>query len=385
MTIGRSTRTYYTPRLYPNIQYRGRLFALVTIWVLILLIAVGCISPDDPETFATSAITPTAPPTRVIPLLPPGIVTIIPTAGPTPTAIINQYASGQGLPDYSQMVNVVNTMIADVHYDVGVGFVDIVTGQAVAMGREGRFHAMSTFKGPLAAYYLWLIEQGKISEGPGDENQINRMLEWSSNTSTTCVIGLVGGLEGFNDWLAAQGMSRKGNFVYSWAGWICATKDGGYAALDDRRYRFGDPQLGLPGEGRLLFCPSKDLPCDAALTPLDLAVFYARMYRGEILNPADTVRWLQWMEKPLSVTSIFDSLPDDMQDRVHAYTKNGFHPSEKNYRVNFYHDAGILVTPYGAFTLAVFMDKNPEWRGTDIHGEIGRIVFDAFTQAHGRP
>jgi hypothetical protein len=106
------------------------------------------------------------------------------------------------------------------------------------------------------------------------------------------------------------------------------------------------------------------------------------MYRGEVLDEASTERWLMWMEKPLSVTSIFDTLPEEAQDKVTAYAKNGFHPKERNYPVNFYHDAGILVTPYGAFALAVFMDKNPEWRGTDIHGQIGRIAYQYFTEFH---
>ena len=45
---------------------------------------------------------------------------------------------------------------------------------------------------------------------------------------------------------------------------------------------------------------------------------------------------------------------------------------------------GLLTTPQGTFALAVFMQGNPEYRGTDIHGEIGRIVYEAFTAAHAK-
>ncbi|MBN1310122.1 MAG: serine hydrolase [Anaerolineae bacterium] len=296
---------------------------------------------------------------------------------PTPTL-----AAGQV--DYQPMIRQINQLMEEVDYDVGVAFVDVLTGQSFSLGREGRFHAMSTFKGPLAAYYLWLIEQGEIEEQAGDHYFIEDMLTWSSNTDTSCMFKRVGGIPDFNDWLADQGLSRENNFVYSWHKWICMEHGVQYAPAPDERYRLGDPALDLPGNGVLLQCPDSGVPCDKAALPLDLAEFYARIYRGQVLSTENTERWLGWMEKPLPITSMFDSLPPEAQDSVHAYTKNGFHPADNEYPMNFYHEAGILETPYGAFALAVFMQDNPEWRGTDIHGQIGLLAYVNFVMRHER-
>lgn len=287
-----------------------------------------------------------------------------------------------GRVDYHLLISQINSLLEQADYDVGVAFVDIVSGQSISLGRQGRFHAMSTFKGPLAAYYLWLIEQGEIEEGMGDHYFIEDMLTWSSNTDTTCMFKRVGGITGFNDWLAEQGLSRENNFVYTWHTWICQERGVRYAPAPDQRYRYGDPALGLPGDGVLLQCPSGRIPCDKAFSPIELTEFYARLYQGKVLDADNTERWLEWMEKPLPITSMFDILPPEAEETVHAYTKNGFHPAEEVYPMNFYHEAGILETPYGAFALAVFMQNNPEWRGTDIHGFIGLLAYSNFVAAH---
>ena len=79
---------------------------------------------------------------------------------------------------------------------------------------------------------------------------------------------------------------------------------------------------------------------------------------------------------------MFDALPPEDEPVLHAYTKNGRNLANDEYDLNIYHEAGLLVTPQGTFALAVFMQGNPEFYGTDIHGQIGRIVYDAFVAAH---
>lgn len=353
-----------------------RLSMIVT--ALVVTILVACESPGFLTPIAqptSSLLAPTLTPTAAQPnVLPTPLLG--PTRVTTPTLPAGQV-------DYHLMIRQINALLAQVDYDVGVAFVDIQTGQSISLGREGRFHAMSTFKGPLAAFYLWLIEQGEIEEGQGDHFFIEDMLTWSSNSDTTCIFKRVGGIAGFNDWLAEQGFSRKNNYVYSWHSWVCQEHGSQYAPAPDDRYRYGNTELGLPGGAVLLQCPDGHIPCDKAFSPIELVQFYARLYLGKVLEPADTRRWLKWMEKPLPITSMFDSLPPEAEKTVHAYTKNGFHPADNVYPMNFYHEAGILETPYGAFALAVFMQNNPEWRGTDIHGQIGALAYLNFVAAHG--
>jgi beta-lactamase class A len=278
-------------------------------------------------------------------------------------------------PDYQPMVETINRLIARQKYQVGVAFVDIRTMQVFSFGGSQRFHAMSTFKGPLAVYYLWLLERGQIAEKPGDENRMKRMLDWSSNRDTTCIFKRVGGIASFNDWLATQGFRPEYSFIEAWNSWICVENGLGYAPESDLRFRATNTTL--------LKCGDRRLPCDKGMSPTDLALFYARVARGDVINSGSLARWLSWMEKKdLQITSMFDALPEDAEGTVHAYTKNGFYAADSKYAINIYHEAGILDTPEGAFALAVFMQGNPEWRGTDIHGEIGRVAYDAFIRAH---
>jgi hypothetical protein len=357
----------------PSIRFPASRLSIGAIFIVAITLA-ACIAPvDDLTPIPTQMVLPT-PTLTATPIVNLSATPLLAPSTSTPTPI------GQG--DYRTMIHQMSELIDQADYDVGIAFVDIVSGQSFTLGRQGRFHAMSTFKGPLAAYYLWLIEQGVISEQQGDEYHIKDMLTWSSNSDTSCIFKRVGGIAGFNDWLANEGFSRENDFVYSWHQWICEEHGERYAPAPDERYHYGDTDLGLPGNGTLLQCPDSHVPCDKAFVPLDLVEFYSQLYQGQVLDQEDTERWLKWMEKPLPITSMFDSLPSEAQGTVHAYTKNGYYPADKAYPMNFYHEAGILETPEGAFALAVFMQDNPEWRGTDIHGEIGLLAYANFMMVH---
>ncbi len=361
----------------------GAALAWGTFGVLVMSSASRAASASGPAAIPTSQVifVTATPANQVVANFQPS-----PTAdSSTPTPVMAFIPSGgpQRLIDYRSMVEKINFLIGQEKYDLGVAFVDTLTGQAVTMGRgDGRFNAMSTFKGPLAAYYLWLVERGQISESEQDDYHIRQMLDWSSNEDTTCVFQQVGGIARFNDWLAANGFDRQDNWVFGWESWPCTDGGGYYIPPFDTRYSNGDPALGIPGGKSIMFCPDPSVPCENALQPIKLVTFYARLYRGEILSPPSLERWLGWMEKPLPVTSMFDNLPPEASGTVQAYTKNGTHPAEPDYDLNIYHEAGLLVTPEGTFALAVFMQGNPEYRGTDIHSEIGRIAYDEFMAAH---
>lgn len=340
---------------------------------------------------ATSTLSPSLPP-PVSPTeprtgdLPSTAVAAVDTPAPTPTpvqAIRTATAIGSAPADYGPLIaelqNHVNRTARKWGYDLGIGFADMQTGQVISVEGETRYHAMSTFKGPLAAYYLWLLEHG-VQELPGDDEAIRRMLRDSSNADTTCIFERVGGVASFNDWLDSQGLSRPNNFVFKWQDWPCASS--GYVPEPDWRYSRGDVSLGLPGRSSLLECPFAALPCDKAFAPVELAWLYARLYQGEVLtDPAHVWRFLEWME-PASGESIFlEALPPQMEARV--YTKSGSKKRDPEYRVNFVGEAGIVETPYGAFALAVFMQRNPDFPGTDVTAEVVRIAYRHFVEIHG--
>jgi hypothetical protein len=270
-------------------------------------------------------------------------------------------------------------------FDLSVGFVDVQTGQAANFDGQTRHFALSTFKGPLGAYYLWLAEQGKLTPAQHDPDHLAAMMGRSDNEATSCVFKRVGGLAGFNDWLAGQGLSRENNFIAQWENWACTDDRVVDIMPPDLRYFNGDKTLGLPGESTLQHCFPKRFACHLAFAPIELAAFYSKLYRGQVLTMGDTRLWLSWMQKDVADAALLRDLNRGEQARVAAYVKNGFSASGDQYPINFQHEAGILVTPYGAYALAVFTQGDPDWPGTEPLGAVGRIVYDYFTTVHGRP
>ena len=183
------------------------------IGLLTAILLSGCSFGARPAPAPTAAPSPTATPTEL-----PS-----PTLSPTPAA---PSATPTLAPiDYEPMVVQVKDYLTYTSgrygYDLAVGFEDVETGQQESINSEGRYHAMSSFKGPLAVMYLQLLEQGRITEKLHDRDHIVQMLSVSSNPDTSCVFESVGGIAAFNDWLADQGLSRQNNFVLKWQDWNC--------------------------------------------------------------------------------------------------------------------------------------------------------------------
>jgi hypothetical protein len=148
----------------------------------------------------------------------------------------------------------------------------------------------------------------------------------------------------------------------------------------DFRYRNGDAALGLPGNKALLRCPDESVPCDKSFAPLELARFYSRVYQGQVISPASTERWLAWMEKGRDISYFMDDLAVGVD--VTVYSKNGFRQADTEYTMNFYHEAGIMVTERGAFALAIFTQGNSDWPGGWAIADVAGIVYYHFMREH---
>lgn len=368
------------PRNYPDF--------LASLGVLILAATISACAntptmpTDDPITAEATSEHPivAASPTRRSPTAtattsPTATETLIPSATPTLTPVPYNYSAMQ-----EELATYIMYATARESYDLGVAFIDLQTGQVIHVNGEMRFHAMSTFKGPLAAYYWWLVEQGEIEPTEADLKHMQPMLEWSSNVDTTCIFKRVGGIEGFNDWLADQGLSREKNFVFKWELWQCPEDGENYVPEYDWRYSKGDEALGLPGDAELLGCPIRQIPCDKAFAPVEIAEFYAKLYRGEIINQEHLDVLLPLMEEGENETVFIGELPPNTD--VTVYSKSGTYQSDATYRENFIGEAGIVVTPRGAFILAIYMQQNPEWPGTWPMSESARIIYEHFMAAH---
>jgi len=313
------------------------------------------------------------------------------TAVPTPTASATVELPTP-IPDYAPIPVDYSDLQADLEdlhrrtaerggWDLGIAFVDIKTGQVVSVNGDERYHAMSSFKGPLIAYYYWLIEQGQLEPGEDDERYIARMLRISDNETTACIFKRVNGVARFNDWLAIeQKMDRENNFVLDWDDWSCYENGELYTPAIDWRYSNGDDLLGLPAKD-LLKCGPAELPCDKAFTPVDLAQFYARLYQGKVIEVGDAAIMLSFMRHAGYGSTFIHDMPED-DPSIAIYSKGGSQQATEEYRVNFFVDAGIIETDKGAFSMAVMMQRNPRYPGTGPFSEAARIAYDHFIENH---
>jgi len=300
--------------------------------------------------------------------------TAMPTATPTYPPV-----------DYAPLIDQIKEYVKNAgfgpKFDMAVGFVDLQTGQSANFDGDTRHVSLSTFKGPLGAYALWLAEQGEITLTAADREKLVAMLNESDNGATSCMLKRVGGLAGFNDWLAAQGMTRQNNFVARWENWGCSENGQTTILPIDPRYDFkGDPTLKLPGNYALQVCAPHRQRCAEAFAPVELAKLYGRLYRGEVLNEEDTSQWLAWMAKKRENIALVKGLPAFAPAR--AYVKNGFDAQDAVDPLNYYHEAGIVETPYGVYALAVFTQGYPDWPATAPVEAVGKMVYDYFSDAY---
>lgn len=358
-----------------------------TLVVLLMsLLWVGCAPAQAAEPTPTLYLLPTAAPTRMqtvatYTMIPP---TITPSITPTATETSQPTATPIPPYDYAPMLDAVSAYIEGKkdqmpQLEIGFAFVDVQTGQTLHVNGAVPHYSLSAFKGVLGAMYFSLLEQGAISELETDFDHLYNMLNWSSNPDTTCVIKRVGGLAAFNDWMADHGFSREGNFVFRWQAWGCSENGTWFLPDDDWRYARGDAALGLPGNYELMACV-RGIFCDKTHIPVELAGFYARAYRGEYLNADYTGQWLEHLIKSRDGSPFYDDLPED--GRIHVYSKDGYLARTETIALHFYNEAGIIETPHGAFTLAIFMRGNPNFPGDAVIGDLARIAYDYFVDAH---
>ncbi len=330
-----------------SLFHRDRI-SIVVLISLVISGVNGCAYQSAPATTTEIPVTDTVTPSPVLAPTP------IPTETPPP------------LVDYGPIEAELETYLTDRVYDwgfdLGIAFVDIQTGQVIAFRGDRRYHAMSSFKGPLAVRYYQMLESGETSALADDARNLDLMLRVSYNQSTTCFFDHIGGVPAFNDWLAESGFERENNFVFRWDEWPCPQPPIVETELIDYRYLRGDEELGLPGDGQLLRCIEPQLPCDKAFTPIELAQFYARLYEGDFISQAHRDELLSVMERQREESVFWVDVPEGTA--MHVYTKGGTHEATEVYRVNFFSEAGIIVTDHGAFAVAMFMQRQPEWPGT---------------------
>jgi beta-lactamase class A len=102
-------------------------------------------------------------------------------------------------------------------------------------------------------------------------------------------------------------------------------------------------------------------------TPYDIAVFYEKLYRGEIVDPSSSEKMLEFLKKQ----QLNDGLPRDLPDGTIFAHKTG----DLN---AFKHDAGIVYTPKGNYILVVMSESSSPPGAQDRMADLSEAVYQYF-------
>lgn len=211
-------------------------------------------------------------------------------------------------------------------YSIGVALEDISSGATQTFGATTPFVAASTSKVLVACAYYHLVETGhaKLSDVMGSYNaqfQLQEMVNDSSNDS-----------------------------------WHLLT-----AAIGDEQLESYAQSIGVPYD-----------EANNSLTPRAMATLLAKLYKGSLLNHADTTQLLGYMQQTNDEALIPAALPQD----ITVYHKYGELDGEL-------HDASIIVKNGRAYAFVIYTQKSahdtrPDNRISLIHQLTQTTVTSLF-------
>lgn len=219
-------------------------------------------------------------------------------------------------------VSINATIKAYPNMDIGVAVQDINDRRTYTYGLEQPFIAASVGKLITATMYLHGAETGKYS--------LNKKLSFGTAAYELQRMILVSDNRAWDD--LARVLTHRGMLKYM--------QDMGIADYDAD---------------------------DNTLEPRDIAVLLGRLYRGELLNKANTQLLLSYMKKANYATYVPASVPDG----INVYHKAGWLDD----RVN---DAAIIDDGKHPYVLVIFTKMDS---GGNYNAAAGHKIFSAITNA----
>jgi beta-lactamase class A len=102
-------------------------------------------------------------------------------------------------------------------------------------------------------------------------------------------------------------------------------------------------------------------------TPYDIAAFYEKLYRGEVVDQPSSQKMLETLKKQ----RLNDGLPRDLPDDTQVAHKTG----DLN---AFKHDAGIVFAPKGNYIIVIMSESNSPPGAQDRMANISEAVYNYF-------
>mgnify|MGYP000008806444 CR=1 FL=1 len=274
-------------------------------------------------------------------------------------------------PQYSsQLERHIATLADGSRGRIGVAAVDLSTGEQISVLGDQAFPMASTSKIAIAATFLEMVDQGRLSltsefplmlpvrsrkfstaVAPVREGEympahelIDLMITRSSNPATDALIAAVGGVEVVNDWAQRAGIEE-----------FQLTRDIATLVRDD-------------GE----FDPAVHIDLRDSSTPQAMVELLSGIYQGQWLTPESRMVIIDAMERCRTGTR---RIPALMPDDVTVAHKTGSLNNTSS-------DIGILTAPDGrSIALAIYVTGQGSRGNREARiAAIARAIYDGYAE-----
>jgi len=312
-------------------------------------------------------------------------------------SFIESLSTSKRKPSKSLIIKAIEQICKEVPGIFGISALHLERNQALEFNAHKRFPMASTYKVPIGAYCLSLLDKGVINKqlkvkitprtmrrycfvAPGQilplKKLIKLMLERSDNATADIILKLVGGGRAVTRWLQTKGF--RGIRIDRPTLKLCADYSGICLPGDEYNCTVRNYNQLLRGVGKKQsMLAAKKFYTDArdTTTPHKMVEFLARLYQGKLISKSSTNFLLQSM---LNCTRgqrrIVHLLPKGTKVWHKTGTMDGI-----------VSDIGIIELPKtkGHLVLAIYTNKSVTHlrKKESIIARISKKLFDYFSQS----
>lgn len=261
---------------------------------------------------------------------------VVTTVKPRPTEILT-------------LKEAVESALTDTEGTYGIVVKNLQTGQSYYYNQHKSFEVASLYKIWVLATAFEQIKKGRLQENEVLSQEISILNEKFHISSESAEM-----TEGQITLTVKEAMEKMIIISHNYAALLLSER----VKLSTVRaflqeHEFNESALGEPPK----------------TTPYDIALFFEKLYKGELTNQEHTDKMLDILKRQ----TLNNKLPKDLpQDAIVAH-KTG----EIGY---FSHDAGIVYTPKSNYIIVVLSESVLPSQADERIASISRVVYDYFTK-----
>jgi beta-lactamase class A len=234
--------------------------------------------------------------------------------------------------------------------DYSIVIQNLKTGEYYALNKDKVYEPASLYKLWVMATVYQEIKNGRLKETDilsASIPQLNKEFEITDPELTT------GGIEK----TVSEALRQMIVISHNYAALLLAKEVGNSKIskfLED--YGFNNSSLSLISE--------TEVP---KTTPGDIALFYEKLYKGEIVGPGYSKKMIEIL------------LKQELNDRIPKYLPKDARVAHKTGEINFYkHDAGIVFSPKTDYLIVLMSESEFPAGAAERMANLSKTVYDYF-------